>query len=131
MACLFVTSYIQLVVAPHSRSRESVRPDILSLVGDYFPDAAERSRAMGIYVSGSTLSALASFVAGGWLNERYGWRMTFFIMGVVGLVLAVLIKCTVRVPRVSRQCSLRPASRPRHEPCCASSGNSARAGTCA
>lgn len=101
MACLFVTNYIQLVFARIAAAvgESGCTPPTYSLVGDYFPEAAERSRAMGIYVSGSTLSALVSFIAGGWLNELYGWRMTFFLMGIPGLILAVLIKWTITEPR--------------------------------
>jgi MFS family permease len=74
-------------------------PPTYSLVGDYFPGSAQRARAMAVYLLANPVSSLVSFVLGGWLNEQYGWRMTFFIMGVPGLLLAVLVKVTVKEPR--------------------------------
>ncbi len=75
------------------------KPPTYSLVGDYFPEAAERTRALAIYLCGNSLSALASFIVGGWLNEHYGWRITFLVMGIAGLLLAVLVKFTIAEPR--------------------------------
>jgi predicted MFS family arabinose efflux permease len=54
---------------------------------------------MAIYWSAGALSGLVSFALGGWLNELYGWRVTFFLMGLPGLLIAVLVKITVVEPR--------------------------------
>lgn len=101
MACLLVTNYIQIVIARIAAAvgESGCKPPTYSLVGDYFPQPAERTRAMAIYLTGAPASALLSFVLGGWLNELYGWRMTFFLMGVPGLLLAVLVKLTIVDPR--------------------------------
>jgi MFS family permease len=104
MSCLFVTTYTQLVFARIAAAvgESGCKPPTYALIGDYFTQAAQRTRAMSIYVMGSPLSTLISFVVGGWLNARYGWRLTFFLMGIPGLLLAVLFKLTVREPRVAR-----------------------------
>lgn len=101
MACLWVTNYAQLVFARIAAAvgESGCKPPTYSLVGDYFPAPAERTRALAIYIAGSPLSALVSFIVGGWLNERYGWRITFFLAGILGLLLAVLVKLTVVEPR--------------------------------
>ena len=78
-------------------------PPTYSLVGDYFPGPADRTRAMSFYMLANPLSVLLSFVLGGWLAERYGWRMTFFLMGVPALFVAALVKLSVRDPRASSQ----------------------------
>lgn len=103
MTCLFVTSYVQLVLARIAAAvgESGCKPPTYSLIGDYFPQADERTRAMSVYWLGSPLAALISFILGGWLNEQYGWRMTFFLMGVPGLVLAVIVKLTLTEPRAS------------------------------
>jgi predicted MFS family arabinose efflux permease len=75
-------------------------PPTYSLVGDYFPERVERTRAMSIYWLANALAALISFILGGWLNEHYGWRITFFVMGAPALLVAVLVKRTVIEPRV-------------------------------
>lgn len=118
MACLFVTNYVQLIVARIAAAvgESGCKPPTYSLVGDYFTQPAERTRAMAIYISGSYLSTILAFIVGGWLNEQYGWRTTFFIMGIPGLLLAILMKLTVIEPR-SRTTDekLRPALPPMRE----------------
>jgi MFS family permease len=101
MSCLFVTSYLHLALARVAAAigEAGCKPPTYSLVGDYFPAVKERTRAMAIYMAGGPLAALVSFVVGGWLNELYGWRMTFFLMGIPGLALAVLVKLSIVEPR--------------------------------
>lgn len=102
MICLFVVNYPQLLVARMAAAvgESGCKPPTYSLVGDYFPKPAERIRAMSIYWVSGGLAILISSVVGGWLNELYGWRMTFFLMGTPGLLLAVLVKLTVLEPRM-------------------------------
>ena len=101
MLCIFVTSFFQLVLARVAAGigESGCLPPTYSLVGDYFPKPSERIRAMTFYWLASPLASLVSFVLGGWLNERYGWRLTFLLAGIPGLVLAVLVKMTVVEPR--------------------------------
>ena len=101
MACLFVTSYPQMIFARIAAAvgEAGCKPPTYSLVGDYFPEPAERTRAMAIYVAGAPVAALISFAVGGWINEIYGWRVTFFLMGIPGLVLAVLVRLTIIDPQ--------------------------------
>ena len=101
MACLFVTNYAQLVCSRIAAAigESGGKPPTYSLVGDYFPRPIERTRAMAVYWLSSPLAGLISFIAGGWLGERYGWRMTFFIFGIPGLILAVLVWTTIVDPR--------------------------------
>jgi len=42
---------------------------------------------------------LISFIGGGWISDRYGWRAAFFVLGLPGLLLAVLVKATLKDPR--------------------------------
>ena len=101
MTCLWVYSYGQLlltrIVAAVGES--GCKPPTYSLIGDYFPEPAARTRAMSVYIAASPLSNLLSFLLGGWLNQLYGWRMTFFLLGVPGLILAILVKLTLKEPR--------------------------------
>jgi predicted MFS family arabinose efflux permease len=46
------------------------------------------------------LAGIVSFIGGGWLCDLYGWRMTLFLFGIPGIALAVLVKWTVKEPRV-------------------------------
>jgi MFS family permease len=73
-------------------------PPAHSLIAAYF-SRAERPRAVAIYMMGGSLSALVSFPLAGWLNELYGWRATFMLLGVPGIVLSAVVWLTLRDPR--------------------------------
>jgi MFS family permease len=113
MLCLFVSNYLQLVFARVAAGvgESGCMPPTYSLVGDYYPERGERTRAMAIYWLANAVAALISFILGGWLNERYGWRFTFFVMGAPALLVAVLVKLTVAEPRLKAHCQ-RPIARP-------------------
>ncbi len=72
-------------------------PPAHSMISDYFP-AEKRATALGIYSLGIPVGILFGFVAGGWLNEFFGWRMAFFVVGVPGLVLALIVRFSMREP---------------------------------
>jgi predicted MFS family arabinose efflux permease len=72
-------------------------PPAHSLIADYFT-RAERPRAVAIYMLGGPLSVLIGYLGAGWLNEFYGWRVTFMLLGVPGLALFVLTTLTLREP---------------------------------
>ena len=104
MSCLFVTNFAQLVFARMATAAgaSACMPPTYSLVGDYFPETAERTRAMTIYALANPLSGFGGYVLGGWLNEHFGWRIAFFVMGIPGLVLAALAKLTVAETRTHK-----------------------------
>ena len=101
MLCVLVTNFLQLVLARFAAAvgEAGCMPPTYSLLGDYFPAAIQRTRAMAIYWLASPTALLVSFILGGTLNEHYGWRMTFFIMGLPALLVAVLVKLTIVEPR--------------------------------
>ena len=74
-------------------------PPAQSLISDYF-DRAERPRAMAIYWLSSPLSIILAYLGGGWLIEEFGWRLAFIIIGIPGIFLALLVKLTLREPRL-------------------------------
>jgi len=102
MSCLMVTNFVQLVLARIAAAvgDAGCMPPTYSLLGDYFPKAAERTRAMAIYWLASPLALLGSFMVGGRINELYGWRTAFFMIGVPALLVGALIKATVVEPRL-------------------------------
>jgi len=74
-------------------------PTAHSLIADYF-DRAKRPRAIGIYMLGGSLSVVLGYWASGWLNQYYGWRITFMVVGLPGVVLALVARFTIREPRL-------------------------------
>jgi MFS family permease len=115
MLCLAVANFSQLVFARIAAAigEAGCMPPTYSLVGDYFPGAAERIRALAVYTSAGALASLLSMLVGGWLNEIHGWRVTFFIAGIPGLILAIVVKLTIVEPRVG---SLHTGSMPSAPP---------------
>ena len=73
-------------------------PSAHSLISDYFP-VSRRATALSIYQLGIVLGIALGLTAGGWANELYGWRVTFMIVGAPGLLLALVIRLTLREPR--------------------------------
>lgn len=73
-------------------------PPAHSLMADYFT-RAERPRAAAVYALGGPLAFIVGYFVAGWLNELYGWRATFIILGAPGLILAALAWLTLAEPR--------------------------------
>jgi MFS family permease len=72
-------------------------PPSHSLISDYFKRSS-RATALSIYALGVPLGTMLGNYLGGWGNDRFGWRMTFILVGVPGLVVALLVWATVREP---------------------------------
>ena len=72
-------------------------PPSHSLISDYF-EPKRRASALSVYAFGIPLGAMIGAIAGGWLAKSFGWRVAFMAVGAPGLILAALIKFTVREP---------------------------------
>jgi predicted MFS family arabinose efflux permease len=68
-----------------------------SLVSDYY-EARRRATAIAIYSAGCSVGQILIAFAGGWVAQVYGWRMAFVLAGIPGLILALLIRFTLREP---------------------------------
>lgn len=60
-----------------------------SLVADYFP-GRRRAVAMAVFTAGLALGGVLGILLAGQLEALYGWRVTFFALGLPGFGLAVL-----------------------------------------
>jgi predicted MFS family arabinose efflux permease len=76
----------------------SATPAAHSLISDYFPPE-RRTRALAIYNVGSSLGILLGLVLGGWLKEEIGWRATFAVVGLPGLLVAFGVWLGIPEPR--------------------------------
>ena len=74
-------------------------PPAYSLIADYFT-RAERPRAVAVYALGGSLSCVVGYFMAGWLNEVYGWRVTFMMLGLPGAALAAVTWLTLKEPRL-------------------------------
>lgn len=79
-----------------------------SLLSDYFV-ARQRAFAMALLYTWLPLGYLISYSWGGWLNESTGWRTAFLIFAAPGVLLAIVIRATVREPPRGWQDAEQPA----------------------
>ena len=73
-------------------------PPAHSMISDYFP-LRHRATALSIYSCGIPLGIAVGYLVGGWVNEWLGWRLAFVLAGAPGIVLAIVVRSTVREPR--------------------------------
>ncbi|UCG71880.1 MAG: MFS transporter [Chromatiales bacterium] len=89
----------------------ALNPSALSMISDYFP-RERRGRAVSIYNMGVSLGAGIAYIVGGWIiglvnkappvelpvvGELFAWQTVFLVVGLPGLVIALLM-ATVREP---------------------------------
>lgn len=72
-------------------------PPAHSIISDYYP-AEQRGTAISIYSIGLYLGILLGFIVGGWVNQQYGWRVAFFVVGLPGFLVALVVKLTIIEP---------------------------------
>ncbi|NCN85808.1 MAG: MFS transporter [Sphingomonadales bacterium] len=124
--CGFATSFIALFIfrIGVSIGEAGCSPPANSLIADYFVPA-ERSTAVSVYALGIPLGGMVAYVFGGyivgnldgpivgamlsswnwtwaanaldWQNIE-GWRVAFVVVGVPGIIVAMIVKMTIQEP---------------------------------
>ena len=94
------TNYWQIVVARMGVGigEAGGSPPSHSIISDLYPKE-ERGRALSIFALGIPFGIMFAYFAAGQIVSAYGWRMTFVILGVPGVALAVLLRIAVREPK--------------------------------
>jgi predicted MFS family arabinose efflux permease len=72
-------------------------PPSHSMIADLYPKE-QRATAMAIFGTGINWGILIGFLVGGWINEFYGWRTAFVVVGLPGIFLAILVRFTLKEP---------------------------------
>ena len=72
-------------------------PPAYSLLADYFR-REERTTAFSIYSMGIYGGVFVGFLVGALVAHHYGWRAAFFVVGLPGILLALVVKLTLREP---------------------------------
>lgn len=98
-ACGFAVNYATLFAARVGVSigEAGCTPPANSVISDYFP-AERRASALSIYALGIPIGSMLAAVGGGWIATEVGWREAFIWLGVPGVLLAVIVKLTVKEP---------------------------------
>lgn len=88
-------------------------PAAAALLGDHHGDAT-RGKAMGFHILGLNLGLVAGGTLAGYLAEHYGWHLGFWVLGGLGLVLAVFSGPLLgdARPATAAAPAERPAARP-------------------
>jgi len=96
----FALNFFQLAVARFgvALGESACSPAACSLIADYFP-VSRRATAFAIYGVGISIGMGLGLSLGGWANDVYGWRAAFLIVGLPGVLLALLVRLSVREPR--------------------------------
>jgi len=85
-------------------------PPSHSLISDYFP-ISRRATALAMYAMAVPIGTSLGNYSAGRLNDWYGWRATFVLVGLPGVVLAALMWLTIKEP--PRGYADGPMTRPR------------------
>jgi MFS family permease len=98
-ACGMAFNFMSLIVgrALTAIGEAGGTPPSHSLISDYF-SRQDRATALSIYALGVPIGTMAGNLLGGWGNHFFGWRATFLLIGLPGLLVAALVWFTVKEP---------------------------------
>lgn len=87
----FTRTFIQLfsVRAVLGIGEAGYGPASLSLLGDLFPKT-NRGRILSYWSSGTLIGAAIGVTLGGLVADTFGWRWAFYLVGIPGLIAALL-----------------------------------------
>ena len=72
-------------------------PPAHSMISDMFAQH-RRATALGIYALGIPVGSMIGALAGGLINDAMSWRAAFVVVGLPGLLLAILVRFTLKEP---------------------------------
>lgn len=95
----FAQNYLQLLLARIGVAvgEAGGSPPAHAIISDIF-EGERRATALAVYSMGINIGVLFGFLLGGWINEFYGWRTAFIVVGMPGVVLALLLRLLVAEP---------------------------------
>ncbi|MGE3303050.1 MAG: spinster family MFS transporter [Hyphomonadaceae bacterium] len=101
--CGFATNFVMLVLfrCGVGVGEAGCAPGCHSLLTDYF-EPKKRTTAFAIYSLGVPLGGMIGAIMGGVITEYISWRAALIAVGVPGLVLALIMKLTVKEPARGR-----------------------------
>src|SRR5882762_6359552 len=97
--CGLAQNYSQLLLARFGVGigEAGGTPPSTSILADKFPHD-RRPMALTIFALGASLGAWLGSSVAGRVAERYGWRAAFLVLGIPGLLCALLVRLTLREP---------------------------------
>ena len=100
MCCGFARNYVLLLAARTGVGigEAGSIPATMSVVGDLYPPE-KRSGAIGLIYACGTLGVAVSLVLGGYLESVIGWRSTFVVVAIPGIIVGLLFLLSTPEPR--------------------------------
>ncbi|MBX6316246.1 MAG: MFS transporter [Isosphaeraceae bacterium] len=110
LATAFSTRYWHLVVfrALEGLGEAFYFPASMALISDYH-GRATRSRAMALHQSSVYAGTIAGGTAAGFFGQYYGWRSGFYLFGILGVLLGLVLLGALREPARGQAEGVKPA----------------------
>lgn len=98
-ACGFAQNFTQLALARIAVGigEASCIPPSHSLISDYFP-RRQRATALAVFALGIPLGTMIAALAGGFVAGALDWRWAFILLGMPGVLAAIILIVTVNEP---------------------------------
>jgi MFS transporter, Spinster family, sphingosine-1-phosphate transporter len=95
----FARSFVQLAIPRIfvGVGEATLTPAAISMLGDSFPPR-RLGTAVGIYYAGIPLGLAMALISSSFIAPRYGWRFSFFVLGIAGIV-ATAFLAVLREPK--------------------------------
>lgn len=95
----FVANFTQLLIARIGVGigEAGGSPPSHSIISDYYPPE-ERSTALSVFSMGVYLGIMIGLLVGGIIDRFFGWRAAFMVVGLPGVLFALILYYTVREP---------------------------------
>jgi MFS family permease len=97
--CGLVQNFVQLLICRIGVAvgEAGGSPPSHSMISDMFPQE-RRATALGIYALGIPVGTMFGYLLGGWINAALSWREAFLYVGVPGVLLAAIVRFTLKEP---------------------------------
>ena len=97
--CGLASSYLHLLLARVgvAGGEAAANPAIMSMISDLYPPN-RRATAIGATLIGTGIGVFMGAAFGGYISDTIGWRTAFVVVGLPGVLIALLIWLTVPEP---------------------------------
>lgn len=103
-ACGLAQNFTQLLIARIGVGigEAACIPPSHSAISDYFPKS-QRATALAIFGLAIPIGGIIAAFGGGFLAQHMDWRWAFIVLGLPGVLAAVILKLTVKEPPREKQ----------------------------
>jgi len=98
-ACGLAANFVQLLLLRMGVGvgEAGLSPPAHSLISDYYAPE-RRGFALSLYGLGIPFGTMLGAIMGGWIADHFSWRAAFLVVGLPGLIIALVIKAFIKEP---------------------------------